>query len=171
MEQLIGKPIDRIDGRLKVTGRAPYAYEQKVPNAAYAVLITSTIARGTISAIDSQSAEKSSGVLLVMTPQNSVKLPQLQNQPPGGWKVQVLQDGIVRYANQPVGVVVADTLENAIEGARLVRIQYSGESPRVDLDGRLDQTYSPQKAGGGGDPSMSHRGDMQAGLSQANAHI
>ena len=171
MEQLIGQPISRIDGQLKVTGRAPYAYEQKVPNAAHAVLITSTIAKGTISTIDSQSAENSAGVVLVMTPENSLKLPQLQNQPPGGWKVQVLQDNIVRYANQPVGVVVADTLENAIEGARLVKIQYQAESPRVDLDGRLDQTYSPQKAGGGGDPALSHRGDMQAGLSQANARL
>ncbi len=171
MEQLIGQPIDRIDGRLKVTGRAPYAYEQRVPDTAYAVLITSTIAKGTISAIDSQPAEKSAGVLLVMTPQNSLKLPQLQNQPSGGWKVQVLQDNVVRYANQPVGVVIADTLENALEGARLVRMQYRVEGPQVDLDSRLDQTYSPQKAGGGGDPAVSHRGDMQAGLSQASAHL
>ena len=169
MEQLIGQPISRIDGRLKVTGRAPYAYEQRVPDAAYAVLITSTIARGTISAIDSQAAEKSPGVMLVMTPENSIKLPQLKNQPPGGWKVQVLQDKVVRYANQPVGVVVADTLENAIEGTRLVEIRYRAEPPRVDLDGRLNETYSPQKAGR--NPAVRQRGDIQAALSQANAHI
>ncbi|MBV8865335.1 MAG: xanthine dehydrogenase family protein molybdopterin-binding subunit, partial [Acidobacteriaceae bacterium] len=139
--------------------------------AAYGVLITSAIAKGTISVIDSQAARNSAGVLLVMTYENSPKLRQLQSQPPGGWKVQVLQDNIVRYANQPIGVVVADTLENAIEGARLVKVRYRGEPPRVDLDGRIDQIYSPQKAGGGGDPALSHRGDMQMGLSQAHVHL
>ncbi|MBV8865582.1 MAG: hypothetical protein JO210_09345, partial [Acidobacteriaceae bacterium] len=80
MEQLIGQPISRIDGRLKVTGRAPYAYEHKVPEAAYGVLITSAIAKGTISVIDSQAARNSAGVLLVMTYENSPKLRQLQSQ-------------------------------------------------------------------------------------------
>ncbi len=88
--------MDRIDGRLKVTGRAPYAYEQKVPNAVYAVLVMSTIAKGKIASIDGQAAGRSTGVLLVITPENSLKLPQLQNQPKGGWEVQVLQDNVVR---------------------------------------------------------------------------
>ncbi len=174
MEQLIGQPLDRIDGRLKVTGRAPYAYEQKVPQAGYAALVVSTIAKGQIVSMNTRSAQQSPGVLLVLTDANAPKLPQLERQshaPPGGRVVQVLQDNVVRYANQPIGVVVADTLENAMEGARLVEVKYRSEQPVVDLESRLHQTYTPPKSGGGGDPSVSHRGDMQAGLSQAAARI
>ncbi len=174
MEQVLGQPIDRIDGRLKVTGRAPYAYEQKVPNAAYAVLITSTVAKGRIVSVDTQRAERSPGVLLVLTHQNALKLQSLTNQtkaPPAGRVVQVLQDNVVRYANQPVGLVVADTLENAQEGARLVQLKYRQEPPQVDLETRLNQTYSPPKAGGSSDPSISHRGDMETGFAHAESHI
>ena len=174
MEELIGQPIDRIDGRLKVTGRAPYAYEQKVPNAAYAVLVTSTIAKGRIVSVDTGRAERAPGVLLVLTHKNALKLQSLANQtkaPPAGRVVQVLQDDVVRYANQPIGVVVADTLENANEGARLVKFEYQEERPQVDLESRLNQTFTPPKAGGGNDPSVSHRGDMQTGLAQAEARI
>src|SRR5437016_3218273 len=124
MADLIGKPIDRIDGRLKVTGRAPYAYEHNVPNAAYAVMVMSTIAKGRIASMNTQAAERSRGVLLVMTHLNAPKLPQLMNQnkgPEAGRSparvVQGLQDDVVRYANQPIGVVVAETFENAMQAA------------------------------------------------------
>ncbi len=113
MPELVGQPIDRIDGRLKVTGRATYAYEHKIPNALRAVIVTSTIAKGKIASIDAKAAEGSQGVVAVMTHLNAPKLPQLQSQPkapPTGRLVQVLQDDVVRYANQPVALVVADTL-------------------------------------------------------------
>lgn len=174
MEQILGEPIDRIDGRLKVTGRAPYAYEQKVPNGVYAALVVSTVAKGHIVSMETRAAELSSGVMLVMTHGNSMKLPQLAQQSKGGPTgrvVQVLQDDVVRYANQPIGVVIADTLENAIAGAGLVEVKYQAEQPQVDLESRLNQSYAPPKAGGGGDPSASHRGDMQSGLAEASARI
>ncbi len=174
MEEIIGQPIDRIDGRLKVTGRAPYAYEQKVPNAAYAVMVMSTVAKGRIVSIETNRAEKSTGVLLVMTHANAPKLESLKAQPkapPTGRVVQVLQDDIVRYANQPVALVVADTFENASEGARLVSVKYESEPHNVDLESRLNSTFTPAKAGGGGDPSVSYRGDMEAGMTAAQARI
>ncbi len=174
MDQILGQPIDRIDGRLKVTGRAPYAYEQKVPNAAYAVLIMSTVAKGRIVSMNTQLAQRSPGVLLVLTHLNSLKLPSLGSQtkaPPAGRVVQVLQDDVVRYANQPIGVVLADTLENANEGARLVAVKYQTAAHHVEIEPRLNQTYSPAKAGGGGEPSVSHRGDMEAGLAVADTRI
>ena len=56
-EKAIGKPMDRVDGRLKVTGRARYAAETRLANGAYGVLLTSTIARGKITAIETSAAE------------------------------------------------------------------------------------------------------------------
>ncbi|MBV9405323.1 MAG: xanthine dehydrogenase family protein molybdopterin-binding subunit, partial [Acidobacteriaceae bacterium] len=83
----------------------------------------------------------------------------------------VLQDNLVRYANQPIGVVVAETFENAWEGAQLLEVHYAADAHHVDLESRLQETYTPEKAGGGGDPAVSHRGDMQGGISQGDQRI
>jgi xanthine dehydrogenase YagR molybdenum-binding subunit len=85
--------------------------------------------------------------------------------------VQVLQDNLVHYANQPVALVVAETLEQAKEGARLVRIRYVTEAHHVDLAQRAAEGYAPPKAGGRGDPPMSNRGDVQRGLKEAQARF
>lgn len=174
MPQIVGQPVDRVDGRLKVIGRATYTYEHQVPNAAYAVLVTSTIARGTIASIDSKTAERSKGVLLVLSHLNSIKLDQLRQQPKSqstSRVVQVLQDNAVRYANQPVAVVIAETFEDAVEAAHLVQVRYTPERHNVDLEPRIPQAYQPEKVGGSGDPSANNRGNMQAGLSEAEAHL
>src|SRR4051812_36732774 len=174
MPELVGQPIDRIDGRLKVTGRATYAYEHKIPNALRAVIVTSTVAKGRIASIDSKTAEAIPGVLAVLTHLNAPKLPHLQSQPkapPTGRLVQVLQDDVVRYANQPVALVVADTYENAREAAQSVRIQYAAGKPEVELDSRLSSAYTPQKAGGAGEPAASKRGDLESSLAQAELKL
>src|ERR1700761_890937 len=117
MPELVGQPLDRIDGRLKVTGRATYAYEHKIPNAAPGVLVMSTIAKGKIASMDTNAAENTAGVLLVLTHQNAMKLNNpLNNAAPGQERSQAraitaLQDNLVLYANQPVALVVAETLE------------------------------------------------------------
>ena len=174
MPELIGQPVDRVDGRLKVTGRATFAYEHKIPNAAHAVLLTSTIAKGRITSMDTRAAERAPGVLLVMTNANAMKLPGLQSQkksPPVGRVVQVLQDDVVRYSNQPIALVVAETFEAADEASQLICVQYAPEKPEVDLPSRASQAYTPAKVGGAGDPATSHRGDMAAGLSAADAKL
>ena len=171
---LLGQPLDRVDGKVKVTGRAPYAYEHNVPNVAPGVLVTSSIAKGRIRSIDTSAAEKVPGVLLVMTHQNSPKLPTLSNQPsapPAGRIVQTFQDDLVRYAGQPIALVVAESLEPAEEAAFLIKVQYETEPHAVTMDDRLSEAYSPPKAGGGGDPSTSSRGDMGAGMQAANTHF
>ena len=174
MSELVGQPISRIDGVLKVTGRATYAYEHQIPNAVYAVMVVSTIAKGRIVSMNTEAAERAQGVLAVMTHQNSLKLESLKSQTKQqsvGRLLQVLQDDIVRYANQPIGVVVADTFENAKAAAGLIEVKYAAQPPHVDLESRLGEAYEPPKSGGGGDPSSSKRGDMQAGLAQADARI
>jgi xanthine dehydrogenase YagR molybdenum-binding subunit len=71
---IIGKPVDRVDGPLKVTGMARYAAEAVVPNALHAVIVQSVIARGKIISIDTSAAESSPGVRVVITPRNMPEL-------------------------------------------------------------------------------------------------
>ncbi|HEY0041735.1 MAG TPA: hypothetical protein VGB71_13780, partial [Flavisolibacter sp.] len=66
---------DRVDGRAKVTGTADYTAEQAIPGLVYGVLAGSTIAAGTITAIDAKAAEKAPGVLAVITHLNAPKIP------------------------------------------------------------------------------------------------
>ncbi len=174
MEDLIGQPLDRVDGRVKVTGRAVYAYEHDIPNAVYGVLVMSSVANGQIASMDTHAAERAPGVLLVMTHANSLKLPSVQNQSetsPPGHAVQVLQDNRVYYANQPVGLVVAETLADAAAAAQLVQVRYQAQAPQIDLESRLSEAYTPKKSGGGGDPSTNNRGNVEAGLREADQRI
>jgi xanthine dehydrogenase YagR molybdenum-binding subunit len=174
MANSVGQPVTRVDGKLKVQGRATYAYEHRIPHVAYGVIISSTIAKGRILAMDTRTAERVPGVLAIMTPMNTPKLPAPsteQAKAPTTRVVQLLQDDLVRYANQPIGVVIAESLEIASEAARLVQIRYSEAKPEVTLQPRLASSYLPQKAGGGGDPSQSTRGNVNDGLAYAAVKI
>jgi xanthine dehydrogenase YagR molybdenum-binding subunit len=98
-EQAVGKPLDRVDGRLKVTGGARYAAEAQVANVAHAVLVLSGIPRGKITAIDATAAEKAPGVLAVLTHHNAprAELPQDAKAPVDptvGQPLQPLQDDL-----------------------------------------------------------------------------
>src|SRR5262249_37607922 len=73
-EKAVGEPVDRVDGRLKVTGAARYAAEARVDNVAHAVLVTSTVAKGRITRMDATAAEKAPGVLAVITHRNAPKV-------------------------------------------------------------------------------------------------
>ena len=168
MEEILGSPINRIDAPLKVRGAATYAYEHSIPAAAYGVLLTASVAKGRVLEIDGKSAERNPKVLLVMTHLNSPKLPSLLNQKsrsPTSRVVQVLQDDKVLYAGQPIAIVVAETPEAAREASHLVKVRYERQVPHVEMEGRESLGYSPQKAGGGGDPSNSQRGDLTQGMS------
>lgn len=174
MENSVGKPLDRVDGRLKVTGRAVYAAEHPVPGAVHAVLVMSTIPKGRIASMDIQAAEHAPGVLAMMNHQNTEKLPPPSRDDKGGptaRKLNLLQDEQVHYSNQPIAVVVADTLEHAMHGAELVRVRYTREPFNVVLEKGMAQAYRPPKAGGGGDPSDSTRGDVKAGVGLASAQV
>jgi len=142
---LIGQPFDRTDGLLKVTGEARYAAEFPEARLAHAVLVTSTIARGTIASIDASRAQAVPGVLLVMTHENAPRLPnggKAQLAPPAGRRLSLLQDNEVHYNNEPVAVVVADTLEHATDAARQLRITYRAR-PRSTLRRRRPTRMRP----------------------------
>jgi xanthine dehydrogenase YagR molybdenum-binding subunit len=143
---LIGKAVDRYEGPLKVTGTAPYAYEVEPPSpAAYGVLVTSTIARGRIVAADTAEAQAAPGVLLVWThatvPAQAARLDTLDFWAPAA--DPALEDDRVRYFGQVVGMVVADTLENAAAAAKLVRLTYAEEPAQVIFDDHLAEAVDP----------------------------
>src|SRR6266446_1143177 len=132
----IGQPLTRRDGILKVKGEARYAADNHPPGMLYAVLAVSGIARGRVTFLDVQAARSHPGVVDVMTPANR---PALAEDPdaktnPFMFRLDLLQNDQVRYANQPIAVVIAETLEAATEGAVLLSPQYEAQSPRVGLD-------------------------------------
>lgn len=116
-EVAVGRPHKRVEGRLKVTGRAAYAAdhgpEHGVDDIAQAVLVDSSIGRGRISGIDTTAAAAEPGVLSVLSHQNAPALPYQDNtggsNNPPGERLRVFQDDRVHSFGQPVAVVVADT--------------------------------------------------------------
>src|SRR5205823_4982784 len=137
-EQVIGKPVDRVEGRLKVTGRARYTGEVPVTGVTYGVLVLSTIARGRITDFDVSVAEKVPGIIAIHTHRNTPKLAFREEargsvDPSAGRPLQPLQDEIVHYHGQPIAVVVADTLEHATQAAALVRVAYREERAVTDF--------------------------------------
>ncbi|MFF8799362.1 MULTISPECIES: molybdopterin cofactor-binding domain-containing protein [unclassified Methylobacterium] len=141
-EGLVGRPIDRIDGRLKVTGRAPYAYETRdLKNPAYGFLVEAGIARGRIRSLDVSAAKRAPGVLLVMTHEN---VPEQ-----GEKKEQVypqLQGTEIRFHGQPIAFVVAQSFEQARAAAALVRAEYDGEKPEASLKAARPNAVEPKPA-------------------------
>jgi xanthine dehydrogenase YagR molybdenum-binding subunit len=166
MGSSIGQPLTRREGALKVTGAARYAADNHPPGMLHAVLAVSSIARGRVTALDVAAATAHPGVIAVMTPANAPKLaldPDAKLHP-FMFRLDLLQNDRVRYANQPIAVVVAETLEAATEGAVLLAPRYETEPARVGLDS--NEGFAPQVVGPGMPAAQSH-GDVAAGLAAA----
>jgi xanthine dehydrogenase YagR molybdenum-binding subunit len=167
---LVGASIDRIDGRKKVTGTATYAAEVQVANVAHAVIVGSAIGRGRITAIESRAAEAAPGVIAVLTHRNAPRFPGItQKQGANDRVVQGLQDDAVLYHDQPIAVVVADTLERAQHAAGLVTAEYDAGAAVADLDDELAAAFVPE--GNPRSPTETRRGDVAAGLAAAKVRI
>src|SRR3990170_5168963 len=111
---------DRVDGKAKVTGAAKFSAEYELANLVYALLVGSTVAKGSIKAIDSKSAERAPGVLGVISHLNTIKVPgyDVGSNPAtglaGGRGLQVFNDNIIRFYGQPIALVIANTFERAV---------------------------------------------------------
>ena len=149
---IIGKPISRIDGVLKVTGTAKYAAEFNQENMVYAFPVRSTIGKGTIVSFDSALAEKSSGVLKVVTHLNAPRLkpidPKVKTGGMLGEQIVPLQDKLVHYFGQYIALVIAETYEQARAAAALVKVNYSKQKHAIDLQSALINGYKPLKVQG-----------------------
>ncbi len=126
--KVIGKPISRIDGPLKVTGTAPYAHERHdvAMNQAYGYVVGSAIAKGRIKSIDLGDAKAAPGVLAIVTADNAGKLDK------GNLNIARLLGGPeIQHYHQAIAVVVAETFEQARAAAQLVRVDYVAGAGRV----------------------------------------
>ena len=141
---IIGQGIDRVDGRLKVAGRAHYAAEFAVPNVVHALLVQSTIGTGTIIGFDLDAAHAMPGVLAIITPDNAPKLP-IKDGPQQMVRSPLLQDRAVYFNGQHVAIVVAQTLDQADAAAAQVRVRYRRDEPVTSMDAVLAQAYPPKK--------------------------
>jgi len=173
----IGKPLDRVDGRLKVTGAARYAADAQPANVAYGVLVTSTIARGKVESIDMSAAEKVPGVLAVLTHRNAPRIPgreEVRGTPdPAGRPMEPVQDDAVHHKGQAVAVVVADTFERATQAAALVRVTYREERAATDVAAAAQAALPGSKGddGGSGKPKVYERGDADRALADAAVRV
>jgi xanthine dehydrogenase YagR molybdenum-binding subunit len=165
-----GQPLTRRDGVLKVTGAARYAADNHPAGMLYAVLAMSTIARGRVASLDVATAKAHPGVVEVMTHENR---PPLAEDPdaktnPFMFRIDALQNDHVRYANQPIAVVIAETLEAATEGAGLLSPRYAAKPARTGLDST--KSFVP-RAVRLISPAEERVGDVEAGLTEAATRV
>ncbi|BCH26458.1 xanthine dehydrogenase family protein molybdopterin-binding subunit [Mesorhizobium sp. L-8-3] len=152
----IGQPLARVDGPLKVTGRATYAYEHEHGGRpAYGHILGAAIAVGRIVGIDTTEAERAPGVIKVMTLRNAPVQPAFG--PPVTPTVPevftrarpMLSTDRVRYYDEPAALVVAETFEAARAAAGLIRISYERDEGAFELAGRLGEAYAPGRTNAG----------------------
>jgi xanthine dehydrogenase YagR molybdenum-binding subunit len=144
--KVIGKPNDRIDGPLKTTGTAPYAYDRHdvVANQAYGYVVGAAIAKGRISSINLDDAKAASGVLAIVTAENAGELGK------GKWNTAKLLGGPeIDHYHQAIAVVVAETFEQARAAAQLVSVNYIRAEGRYDLAAAKSSAIKPDRITGG----------------------
>jgi xanthine dehydrogenase YagR molybdenum-binding subunit len=165
-QRVIGRPQNRIDGPLKVSGRAPYAYEfhDAAPNPAYGVIVGSAIAKGRILRIDSKDAEAAPGFLGIVTAANAGKIGK------GNFNTAKLLAGPeVQHYDQAVAVVIAETFEQARDAAKLVRVDYDIAKGKFDLEVEKANAVKPQDSSD--NPPDTAAGDFTSAFARAAVKI
>ena len=159
---VLGKPIDRIDGALKTTGQAPYAYERHdvVANQAYGYIVGATIAKGRIVRMDTRAADKAPGVVAVVTSASAgaLGIGDFVKAPP-------LAGPRVNHYHQAVAMVVAETFEQARSAAGLLKIDYVQEPGAFDLKTSEDAAQAPASQ------PDAERGDFASAFASAPATV
>ncbi|RVB73462.1 MULTISPECIES: xanthine dehydrogenase family protein molybdopterin-binding subunit [unclassified Mesorhizobium] len=173
---VIGRPIDRIDGPLKVRGGATYAYENALDGTAYGYILGAAVAKGRIAEIDTAEAERAPAVLLVMTHRNAPAQPDFgpavtPTVPEVFTRARpALNSERVRYYDEPVALVVAETFEAARAAAGLIKVRYD-EAPGVyDLPGHKADAYAPKRTNAGFETD-SVIGDFESAFAAAPVKI
>ena len=155
--------MDRVDGRLKVTGGAKYFADHQLPGLTYGCLVCSTIAKGTIKKINSQKATAAPGVLGIVSYLNAPNIKGYQenveakkNGVDKSQELRIFKDNKIYSNGQPLAMIVADTLERAVYAASLVTVDYTKEASETDLSANIKKGVSP------GDDADYTRGDPGA---------
>jgi xanthine dehydrogenase YagR molybdenum-binding subunit len=159
--KVVGKPTDRVDGPLKTTGRAPYAYERHdvAPNQAYGYILGSGIAKGRINRIDVAGAKAAPGVISIVT---TLDMPRLTR---GNMNIASLFGGPeVQHYHQAIAIIVAETFEQARDAAGLIRVDYTRTPGRFDL--AAEAKHAPLVGGSSGEgsaaPAIERVGDFES---------
>jgi xanthine dehydrogenase YagR molybdenum-binding subunit len=165
--KIIGHPTDRIDGPLKTTGTARYAYERHndIADPAYGYVVGSAIAKGKIASIDLAAAKAAPGVLAVVTADNAGKLGK------GDYNSAKLLGGPdIEHYHQAIAVVVAETFEQARAAAQLIRVDYSDSNGQFDLVAGKDTATKPKADKINGEPETA-TGDFAAAFTSAPVQL
>jgi len=165
--KVVGKPVDRIDGPLKTTGTAPYAYERHdvAANQAYGYIVGAGNAKGRIRSMNLAAAKAAPGVIAIVTAENAGKLAK------GNFNTALLLGGPeIQHYHQAIAVVVAETFEQARAAAYLVKVDYAAEKGSYDLAAEKDQAPMAKTIGGGGVPE-SKVGDFAAAFAKAPVQL
>jgi xanthine dehydrogenase YagR molybdenum-binding subunit len=162
---VVGTTLDRVDGRLKVTGAATYPIDVTIPGLAHAVLVGSTVTSGRIRHIAVDAAERAPGVLAVITHVNAPKLAQGPITPLGPSPLPPFQSDVVLHYGQHVAMVVADTREQAQAAAALIETSYERDTPVLAYDdpraSRVSHAWTPDHV----------RGDVRRALAAADVQV
>ncbi len=159
--KVVGQPVDRVDGSLKTTGTAPYAYDRHdvATSPAYGYVVPAGIAKGRIAAMDTGAARAAPGVIAIVTAQNAGKLGK------GSFNTARLLGGPgIQHYHQAVALVVADTWEQARAAAHLVRVQYAVAKGDYDLEAKKDTAKPAESSGAASDTKV---GDFDGAFASA----
>ena len=162
--RIVGKPVDRIDGPLKTTGTAPYAYERHdaVSDPAYGYVVGAAIAKGRITRLDTHAAQNAPGVIAVVTYENAGKLGK------GDFNTAKLLAGPeIQHYHQAVALVVAATFEQARAAAALVRVEYARQGGAYSLEEAMNAAVEPKGKGN----TDTKTGDFARGFANAPVRL
>ena len=179
-DPLIGRPgavgtaLSRVDGPLKVMGKARFAAEVTLPDLTYAALVCSSIAKGRIAEIDTAAAKVAPGVLLVMTHKNAPRMPApplIMADPRGaaGSSLPVMQDDRIHWNGEPVALVLAETQEQADHAADLIQLRYDADAADVAFGQLKAKARSPAKVVG--EPPKLEIGDAEQALADSEFKV
>jgi xanthine dehydrogenase YagR molybdenum-binding subunit len=163
--EVVGTARDRVDGRLKVTGAATYPIDVNLPGLAHAALVQSTIISGRIRDIAADAAERSPGVLVVVTHLNAPTLALGAITPNGPSPLPPFQSDVILHYGQHVAMVVAETREQAEAAAALIEVTYDRDTPVLSFeDPRASTVTHPWS------PDYD-RGDVARALAAADVQV
>ncbi|WP_414579559.1 xanthine dehydrogenase family protein molybdopterin-binding subunit [Anabaena sp. CCY 9402-a] len=168
MNNIIGQPLNRVDGRLKVTGEAQYTADIPIEKLTYGVIFQSAIAKGKVLTIETTQTLAVPGVIDIITYDQT---PNLINIPFIPTPTPPEKDDNIYHHGQPLGIVIAETLEQAEYGAFLVKITYEEETPTVTMAQALPEVFEPESIFFGIMPGKITRGDIELGKTQAEIFI
>ncbi|MCG2592277.1 xanthine dehydrogenase family protein molybdopterin-binding subunit [Ramlibacter sp. XY19] len=163
---VVGKPTDRIEGPLKTTGTAHYAFERHdvAPNAAYGWIVGAGIAKGRIASMDLEAARAAPGVIAIVTAQDAGALDKGERN-----TARLLGGPEIQHYHQAIAVVVAQTLEQARAAAQLVRVDYARDAGRFDLAAEKENAQPPEDDGS--NPPQSKLGDFAGAFARAPVQL